>query len=126
MMIRVLKKISGGGATLPRFLHRRSAGNMQPLTRGDAGMIHGSNQWLLILMRSNFKKFSKEVSKKLEFGHLRVEGENDDDGACTEKFSGGGVILPDFSHVGVRGVWLNAQRDLRLGKKILRRCFQNR
>ncbi|MBR3739782.1 MAG: hypothetical protein IKN04_04890 [Clostridia bacterium] len=22
-----------------------------------------------------------------------------------KKFSGGGVILPDFSHVGVRGVW---------------------
>ncbi|MBR3019679.1 MAG: hypothetical protein IKH57_21805 [Clostridia bacterium] len=43
-----------------------------------------------------------------------------------KKFSGGGVILLDFSHVGVRGVWLNAQRDLRLGKKILLRCFQNR
>ena len=34
-----------------------------------------------------------------------------------KKFSGGGVILPDFSHVGVRGVWLNAQRDFCLGKK---------
>ena len=34
-----------------------------------------------------------------------------------KKFSGGGVILPDFSHVRVRGIWLNAQRDLRLGKK---------
>ena len=43
-----------------------------------------------------------------------------------KKFSGGGVILLDFSHAGVRGVWLNAQRDLRLGKKILLRCFQNR
>ena len=43
-----------------------------------------------------------------------------------KKFPGGGVILPVFSHVGVRGVWLNAQRDLRLGKKILLRCFQNR
>ena len=43
-----------------------------------------------------------------------------------KKFSGGGVILPDFPHVGVRGVWLNAQRDLGLGKKILLRCFQNR
>ena len=42
------------------------------------------------------------------------------------KFSGGGVTLPDFSHVGVRGVWLNAQHDLRPGKKILLRCFQNR
>ena len=43
-----------------------------------------------------------------------------------KKFSGGDVILLDFSQVGVRGVWLNAQRDLRLGKKILLRCFQNR
>ena len=63
------------------------------------------------------KKFSKEVSKKLEFGHLRVKGENDDDDLYAEKFSGGGVILLDFSHVGVRGVWLNVQLDLRLGKK---------
>ena len=55
--------------------------------------------------------------QKLEFGHLRVKGENDDDDPRAEKFSGGGVTLPDFSHVGVRGVWLNAQRDLRLGKK---------
>ena len=43
-----------------------------------------------------------------------------------KKFSGGGVILPDFSHIGVRGDWLNAQRDLGLGKKILLRCFQDR
>ena len=49
------------------------------------------------------KKIPKEVSKKLEFGHLRVKGENDDDDLYAEKFSGGGVILPDFSHVGVRG-----------------------
>ena len=66
------------------------------------------------------------VSKKLKFGHLRVKGENDDDCLRAEKISGGGATLPDFSHVGVRGVWLNAQRDLRLGKKILLRCFQNR
>ena len=81
-------------------------------------MIHGRNQWLLILVRSNFKKVSKVVSKKREFGHLKVKGENDDDDPRAEKFPGGGVILPDFSHVGVRGVWLNAQRDLRLGKKL--------
>ena len=31
------------------------------------------------------KKFSKLVSKKLEFGHLKVKGENDDDDSCTEK-----------------------------------------
>ena len=46
-----------------------------------------------------------------------MKGENDDDDLYAEKFSGGGVILPDFSHVGVRGVWLNVQLDLRLGKK---------
>ena len=34
-----------------------------------------------------------------------------------KKFSGGGVILPDFSHVGVRGVWLNVQREFCPGKK---------
>ena len=72
------------------------------------------------------KKFSKVVSKKLEFGHLRVKGENDDDDLYDEKFSGGGVILPDFPHVGVRGVWLNVQIDLRLVKKFMLRCFQNR
>ena len=104
MTIRVLKKFSGGGATLPRFLHRRSAGNMQLLTGGDAGRIRMGDRWLLILAQSNFKKFSKEVSKKLEFGHLRVKGENDDDDPRAEKFSGGGVILPDFPHVGVRGL----------------------
>ena len=100
---------------------------MQSLKGDDADMIHGSNQWLLILARSNFKKFSKLVSKKLEFGHLKVKGENDDDDDLrAEKFSGGGVNLPDFSHVGVRGVWLNVQREFRPGKKNLLRCFQNR
>ena len=34
------------------------------------------------------------------------------------KFSGGGVTLPDFSHVGVRGVWLNVQREFRPRQKI--------
>ena len=71
---------------MPRFLHRRVAGNIQPLTGCDADMIHGRNQWLLILVRSNFKKLSKVVSKKLEFGHLRVKGENDDDDLYAENF----------------------------------------
>ena len=43
-----------------------------------------------------------------------------------KKFSGGGATLPDFSHVGVRGVRLNVQREFRPGKTILLRCFQNR
>ena len=102
---------------MPRLLHERVAGNMQPLTGGDVGRIRMGDRWLLILARSNFKKFSKEVSKKLEFGHLRVKGENDDDDPRAEKISGGGVTLPDFSHVGVRGVWLNVQREFRPGKK---------
>ena len=42
---------------------------MEPLTGGDAGRIRMGDQWLLILVRSNFKKFSKEVSKKPGFGH---------------------------------------------------------
>ena len=37
------------------------------------------------------KKFSKVVSKKLEFGHLRVKGENDDESPCTEKIFWRGV-----------------------------------
>ena len=32
-------------------------------------------------------------------------------------FSEGGVTLPEFSHIGVRGVWLNVQREFRPGKK---------
>ncbi len=54
---------------LHRFLHRRAAGNMKPLTGGGAGMIRGGDRWLLILVRSNFKYFSKVVSKKPDFGH---------------------------------------------------------
>ena len=59
---------------------------MQPLTGGDDGMIRGGDRWLLILVRSNFKNFPKVVSKKLEFGHLRVKGENDDDDLYAENF----------------------------------------
>ena len=33
-----------------------------------------------------------------------------------KNISGGGVNLPDFSHVGVKGVWLNVQREFRPGK----------
>ena len=32
------------------------------------------------------KKISKLVSKKLEFGHLKVKGENDDDDSRAENF----------------------------------------
>ena len=59
---------------------------MEPLTGGDAGRIRRGVQWLLILVRSNFKKISKVVSKKFEFGHLRVKGENDDDDLYAENF----------------------------------------
>ena len=109
-MTHVLKIFSEDGVTLPRFLHRRVAGNMQPLTGGDADMIHGRNQWLLILVRSNLKKLFERGFQKARFWTL-------DDESRAEKFSGGGVNLPDFSHVGVRGVWLNVQREFRPGKK---------
>ena len=43
---------------------------MDPLTvGGDARMIRWSDRYLLILVRSNFKKFSKVVSKRPDFGH---------------------------------------------------------
>ena len=43
---------------------------MDPLTvGGDARMIRWSDRCLLILVRSNFKKFSKEFSKRPDFGH---------------------------------------------------------
>ena len=58
---------------------------MEPLTGGDAGKIRWSDRWLLILAQSNYEKFSKEVSKKLEFGHLKVKGGNDDDDPRAEK-----------------------------------------
>ena len=64
-----IKKFSESVSTLPRFLHRGAAGKMEPLTGGDTDVIRWGDRWLLILVRSNFKKFSKEVSKKLDFGH---------------------------------------------------------
>ena len=57
------------------------------------------------------KNFSKEVSKRPDFGHEMMNH-------VLKKFPGGGVNLPNFSHVGVRGVWLNVQREFRPGKKI--------
>lgn len=63
------------------------------------------------------QKFSKLVSKKLEFGHLSVKGENDDDDPRAEKFFWRWCQFARFSHVGVRGVWLNVQREFRPGKK---------
>ena len=36
----VSEKFSKRVSTLPRFLHRRAAGNMKPLTGGNAGIIH--------------------------------------------------------------------------------------
>ncbi len=65
----VSEKFQKRVSTLPRFLHRRAAGNMEPLTGGGAGMIRRGDRWLLILMRSNFKNFSKVVSQKPDFGH---------------------------------------------------------
>ena len=63
------RRIVEGVSTLPRFLHRGAAGKMESLTGGDTGMIRGGDRWLLILVRSNFKNFSKVVSKRPDFGH---------------------------------------------------------
>ena len=122
----VSAKFSKRVSTLPRFLHRRLAGNMQPLIGGDAGMIRWGDRWLLILMRSSFKKFSETVSKKLEFGHLNVKGENDDDDPRAEKISWRWCHFARFFPCRGEGGWLNAQRELCPGKKKLLRCFQNR
>ena len=105
-----IRKFSKSVSTLPRFLHRRAAGNMDLLTGDDAGMIRRGDRWLLILVRSNLKKFFERGFQKARFWTL-------DDESRAEKFSGGGVNLPNFSHVGVRGVWLNVQREFRPGKK---------
>ena len=84
---------------------------MEPLTGDDAGMIRMGDRWLLILVRSNLKKFFERGFQKARFWTL-------DDDSRAEKISGGDVNLPDFSHVGVRGVWLNVQREFHPGKKI--------
>ena len=53
---------------------------MEPLTGGDADMIHGRNQWLLILVRSNLKKLFKRGFQKARFWTL-------DDESRAEKIS---------------------------------------
>jgi hypothetical protein len=57
------EKFSGGGATLPRFLHRRVAGNMQPLTGGDADMIHESSMAVNAREKQIQKNFRKRFPK---------------------------------------------------------------
>ena len=42
------------------------------------------------------KKFSKVVSKKLEFGHLKVKGESDDDDMYAENFPEVVPLCPIF------------------------------
>ncbi|MBQ9264046.1 MAG: hypothetical protein IJ189_07550 [Clostridia bacterium] len=76
---------------------------MQLMAGGDAGVIRGHDRLRLILVRRYFKKIPAEVSKKLDFGHLIVWGENDDDDPRAEKIPGGGVICLDFPIEG-RGV----------------------
>lgn len=65
----LLRKFQKSVSTLPRFLHRGTADNMQSMAGGDTDVIRWGDQWLLILMRRYFKKFSPEVSKKHDFGH---------------------------------------------------------
>ena len=71
-------------------------------------------------------KKPKVVSKKREFGHLRVKGENDDDDPRAEKITRRWCHFARFFPCRDEGEWLNAQHELRLGKIILLRCFQNR
>ena len=99
---------------------------MQLLTGGDADMIRWGDRWLLILVRRYFKKFPAVVSKKLEFGHLKVKGENDDDDPRAEKIFWRWCHFARFFPCRGEGGWLNVQRELRPGKKILLRCFQDR
>jgi hypothetical protein len=63
------QEFSKSVSTLPRFLHRETADNMEPLTGGEVSMIRWGDRWLLILMRKYLKKIPAEVSKKLDFGH---------------------------------------------------------
>lgn len=73
------------------------------------------------------QKFSKLVSKKLEFGHLSVKGENDDDDPRAEKIFWRWCHFDRFFTCrGEGGVRLNVQREFRPGKRIFLRCFQNR
>ena len=57
------------------------------------------------------------MKKIFERGFQKARFWTLDDNSRAEKISGGGVNLPDFSHVGVRGVWLNVQHEFRPGKK---------
>ena len=60
----------------------------------------------------------QDIQKFFESGFQKARFWTLDDESRAEKFSGGGVNLPDFSHVGARGVWLNVQREFHPGKKI--------
>ena len=64
------KKSSKSVSTLPRFLHRRAVGNMQPLTGGGAGRIRMGDRWLLIIVRSNLKKIIERGFQKARFWTL--------------------------------------------------------
>ena len=70
--ISLLRKFRKSVSTLPRFLHRGIAGNMQPLAGGEVRMIC----WVLVgfrLRKFFFEKSSVSVSKIDDFRHLGVE-----------------------------------------------------
>ena len=66
----VSEKFQKRVSTLPRFLHRRAAGNMEPLTGGGAGRIRRGDRWLLILVRSNLKRIFEKGFQKARFWTL--------------------------------------------------------
>ncbi len=106
-------------STLPRFLHRRAAGNMQPLTGGDDGRICMGDRWPLILMRSNFKIIFESGFQKARFWTL------DDDSRAKKIFWRWCQFARFFPCRGEGGLaksaaWVSPR------PKIFLRCFQNR
>ena len=100
-----IKKFSESVSTLPRFLHRGAAGNMGPLTGGDTDVIRWGDRWLLILVRSNLKKFFERGFQKARFWTLNSEGRKRRWwSACWKIFSGGGAVLPGFLHRRLGGI----------------------
>ena len=72
-----LRRFRKSVSTMPRFLHRGIAGNMQPLVGGEVRMI----RWVIVGFRRSpknfFKKSSVGVSKIDDFCHLGVKGETE-------------------------------------------------
>lgn len=104
---------------LLRFSHRREAGNMEPLTRDDAGMTRMGDRWLLILVRSNLKKFFERGFQKARFWTL-------DDESRAEKISRRRCQFAQFFPCRGEGCLAKCAAWVSPRQKNLLRCFQNR